>query len=103
MELPESDNFSDMAAGSPPPGAVPALRDLLPAPAVQAMVRAWLAEDVPSFDYGGAVVGDKLETANLLCKAPVCGSGSRRHAPHAGEALLHSNQDLVQPSADMAS
>jgi hypothetical protein len=32
---------------------------------------AWQAEDAPSFDYGGFVVGDKPETASLLAKAPV--------------------------------
>jgi nicotinate-nucleotide pyrophosphorylase (carboxylating) len=32
-------------------------------------VAAWLDEDVPSFDVGGAVVGAKEETALLLCKA----------------------------------
>ena len=30
----------------------------------------WLAEDVPAFDYGGFVVGEKRETAVLLCKSP---------------------------------
>ena len=30
----------------------------------------WLAEDVPAFDYGGFVVGEKIETAVLLCKSP---------------------------------
>ena len=34
-------------------------------------VRHWLAEDTPSFDYGGFVVGDSEETALLLCKS--CG------------------------------
>jgi nicotinate-nucleotide pyrophosphorylase (carboxylating) len=41
------------------------------------MVRAWIKEDVPSFDIGGAVVGEKMETATLFCKAPV-GGGYRR-------------------------
>jgi nicotinate-nucleotide pyrophosphorylase (carboxylating) len=31
-------------------------------------VRDWLAEDVPSFDIGGAVVGETLEEALLLMK-----------------------------------
>jgi nicotinate-nucleotide pyrophosphorylase (carboxylating) len=26
-------------------------------------------EDIPSFDYGGCVVGDKAEVATLYCKA----------------------------------
>ena len=29
----------------------------------------WIAEDVPAFDYGGFVVGEKMETAVLLCKS----------------------------------
>lgn len=31
-------------------------------------VTAWLSEDVPSFDYGGYVVGNTPETATLWCK-----------------------------------
>jgi len=30
----------------------------------------WLAEDVPAFDYGGFIVGEKTEIAVLLCKSP---------------------------------
>jgi len=30
---------------------------------------AWLQEDIPSFDYGGLVVGDKDEEAILYCKS----------------------------------
>ena len=37
------------------------------------IVRAWLHEDVHSFDIGGAVVGDKEEVALLNCKGSVCG------------------------------
>ncbi|XP_013398558.1 nicotinate-nucleotide pyrophosphorylase [carboxylating] [Lingula anatina] len=33
-------------------------------------VREWLKEDTPNFDYGGFVVGEKIETAVLLCKSP---------------------------------
>jgi hypothetical protein len=40
-------------------------------PPLGEMVRGWLAEDIPSFDYGGAVVGDKPETMTLYCKSPV--------------------------------
>ena len=40
---------------------------------VYVYVRAWIQEDVPSFDIGGAVVGDKEEVALLNCKASVCG------------------------------
>eukprot|EP00037_Helgoeca_nana_P002520 m.34384 g.34384 ORF g.34384 m.34384 type:complete len:299 (+) comp12645_c0_seq1:1360-2256(+) len=39
-------------------------------PPLGEMVRGWLAEDIPSFDYGGAVVGDKPETMTLYCKSP---------------------------------
>eukprot|EP01113_Clastostelium_recurvatum_P031805 TRINITY_DN4012_c0_g1_i1.p1 TRINITY_DN4012_c0_g1~~TRINITY_DN4012_c0_g1_i1.p1 ORF type:complete len:308 (+),score=106.14 TRINITY_DN4012_c0_g1_i1:38-925(+) len=42
---------------------------LLPPSAVAQLVRSWLAEDIPSFDYGGAVVGDKHGTATLWGKA----------------------------------
>ena len=31
-------------------------------------VNEWLKEDTPSFDYGGFVVGEKVEKAFLLCK-----------------------------------
>lgn len=43
---------------------------LLPTTAVQAHVRLWLQEDLPAFDFGGFVVGEKEETAVLLCKSP---------------------------------
>ncbi|KAJ3330154.1 hypothetical protein HDU76_006306 [Blyttiomyces sp. JEL0837] len=33
------------------------------------IVTAWLAEDVPSFDYGGFVVGETDQVAVLYCKA----------------------------------
>ena len=42
-------------------------------PPLGPLVRSWITEDVPSFDYGGAVVGDKGETMTLFCKAPVRG------------------------------
>ena len=32
---------------------------------VDSMVQAWLKEDIPSFDYGGFVVGNKKEVAIL--------------------------------------
>ncbi|KAH9256744.1 nicotinate-nucleotide diphosphorylase (carboxylating) [Batrachochytrium salamandrivorans] len=32
-------------------------------------VSGWLDEDTPSFDYGGFVVGETLQTAALYCKA----------------------------------
>jgi len=41
---------------------------LLP-PHYRLMVEGWLKEDIPSFDYAGYVVGDKIEKAVLLCKS----------------------------------
>lgn len=35
-------------------------------------VSRWLAEDVPSFDIGGFVVGDDQKSATLWCKESVC-------------------------------
>ncbi|KAJ2709642.1 nicotinate-nucleotide diphosphorylase (carboxylating) [Coemansia spiralis] len=32
-------------------------------------IEAWLAEDIPSFDYGGYVVGDDEKSATLYCKS----------------------------------
>lgn len=46
------------------------LQCLLPPTSVSDLVRSWLQEDMPSFDYGGIVVGEKRETAVLLCKSP---------------------------------
>ena len=42
---------------------------------VQESVRLWLKEDIPSFDYAGVVVGNRPETAVLLCKSAgvLCG------------------------------
>ena len=37
---------------------------------VNDLVRSWLKEDIPGFDYGGTVVGDLEEKAVLLCKSP---------------------------------
>lgn len=45
------------------------LRDLLPSHWTTS-VTSWLAEDTPSFDYGGFVVGSSPRTAQLLCKSP---------------------------------
>ena len=36
----------------------------------KSLVRTWLHEDVPSFDYGGFVVGSAPAEAHLLAKAP---------------------------------
>lgn len=43
------------------------LSNLLP-PSWKTQVTAWLDEDVPSFDYGGYVVGEAERTAFLLGK-----------------------------------
>ena len=47
---------------------------LLP-PHYHQLVRSWLQEDIPSFDYGGYVVGTGQREAVLLCKSPgiLCG------------------------------
>ena len=45
------------------------LADLLPSH-FKTQITSWLAEDTPSFDYGGFVVGSKPRTAQLLCKSP---------------------------------
>ena len=42
----------------------------LPTGTLNDLVRSWLKEDVPSFDYGGTVVGEREEKAVLLCKSP---------------------------------
>ncbi|KAJ1889008.1 nicotinate-nucleotide diphosphorylase (carboxylating), partial [Kickxella alabastrina] len=47
---------------------------LLP-PTFTRTIEAWLAEDIPSFDYGGFVVGDAPKTATLYCKSPGVLSG----------------------------
>lgn len=41
---------------------------LLP-PSWETKIDEWLKEDIPSMDYGGFVVGDKQERAEILCKA----------------------------------
>ena len=43
--------------------------DLLP-PSWTSTISAWLAEDTPSFDYGGFVVGSSPAEARLLAKSP---------------------------------
>ena len=44
--------------------------DLLPKESVETLVKAWLAEDIPNFDYGGFAVGEKHKSAQLLLKSP---------------------------------
>lgn len=41
---------------------------LLP-PHYKTTITSWLAEDAPSFDYGGYVVGESPKTATLFCKS----------------------------------
>ncbi|GAM22794.1 hypothetical protein SAMD00019534_059690 [Acytostelium subglobosum LB1] len=43
---------------------------------LQKLIAEWLEEDIPSFDYGGAVVGDKPEVAHLLGKQQGVFSGT---------------------------
>ena len=43
---------------------------ILPTTTLNDLVHTWLSEDLPSFDYGGTVVGDREEKAVLLCKSP---------------------------------
>ncbi len=45
----------------------PALANLLP-PSWKTKVSEWLAEDTPSFDYGGYIVGEAPREAFLLGK-----------------------------------
>jgi len=66
------------ADGAPPAANLPlptqasnahgSLADLLPSHFTTEITR-WLAEDTPSFDYGGFVVGSEPRTAQLLCKS----------------------------------
>ena len=50
-------------------------RHILSPTICQSLVRLWLKEDIPSFDYAGIVVGDAVEEAVLICKSPgtLCG------------------------------
>ncbi|GAA5821624.1 hypothetical protein JCM3770_005704 [Rhodotorula araucariae] len=56
----------------PPPASLPAplgvYAHLLP-PSWKSVITAWLAEDTPSFDYGGFVVGETQEEATLWGKS----------------------------------
>lgn len=44
------------------------MSDLLHPNNIKDLVAYWLKEDMPSFDYGGFVVGEKEECAILLSK-----------------------------------
>lgn len=62
---------------------------LLP-PSYKEDIKRWLAEDCPSFDYAGYVIGDAPAEARLLGKDPV-----RRPIPSAGQQLdrqIHETQ-----------
>lgn len=51
------------------PSSNPDFSALLP-PNLSPLITSWLAEDTPSFDYGGFVVGNAPRTATLFCKSP---------------------------------
>jgi len=59
-------NMESTAAGS----RTTSLSSLLHPLKLRQLAADWLAEDVPAFDYGGFVVGEKTEAAVLLCKSP---------------------------------
>ncbi|XP_065176581.1 nicotinate-nucleotide pyrophosphorylase [carboxylating]-like [Sycon ciliatum] len=50
-------------------------QNLLTPESLKTLVRGWLAEDTPAFDYGGAIVGNRHEKAVLLVKSSgvLCG------------------------------
>ncbi|KIX99330.1 uncharacterized protein Z520_04906 [Fonsecaea multimorphosa CBS 102226] len=57
-----------MSTSSPSAPQHGTLADLLPSH-FTTQITAWLAEDTPSFDYGGFVVGSEPRSAQLLCKS----------------------------------
>lgn len=61
-----SDKHKMSAAGAPTHGNP---SDLLP-PSWKNIIPIWLAEDTPSFDYGGFVVGSSPAEAHLFAKSP---------------------------------
>lgn len=70
--------MSSNGAAVPPASSLPlpiettqqgSLADLLPSHFTTDITR-WLAEDTPSLDYGGFVVGSAPRSAQLLCKSP---------------------------------
>ncbi|SCW02942.1 LAFE_0F17678g1_1 [Lachancea fermentati] len=66
-------------------------KNLLPANgAWKQDVSNWLQEDVPSFDFGGFVVGSDAKTATLLCKQEGVLSG----VPFAEEVFKQCNLDV---------
>ncbi|ELU13649.1 hypothetical protein CAPTEDRAFT_150616 [Capitella teleta] len=72
---------------------------------VQEVVREWLKEDTPSFDFGGFVVGEKEETAVLLCKSPGVIAGAPFFSAVFEELncqveWLHPEGTFIDPSLD---
>lgn len=54
----------------------PQLSDLLPVSSQwKNKITSWIQEDIPDFDYGGYVVGNRHQTASLFCKSDgiLCG------------------------------
>ncbi|KAI9230616.1 MAG: nicotinate-nucleotide pyrophosphorylase [Piptocephalis tieghemiana] len=49
---------------------MPSYQSLIPPSTLASQVTAWLAEDIPSMDYGGQVVGQEERRAVLLAKSP---------------------------------
>ena len=43
--------------------------NLLPKNHLDKLVDQWIEEDIPSFDYGGFVVGNVQSSAVILCKS----------------------------------
>ncbi|KAK5575012.1 hypothetical protein RB653_010267 [Dictyostelium firmibasis] len=52
------------------------LSQLLPKFKIEKIIKEWLEEDIPSFDYGGCVVGSDEKVAHLLGKQTGVFSGS---------------------------
>ena len=46
------------------------LSSLLPQEKVSSLIRSWLEEDTPNFDFGTFVVGQRHQRAQLLIKSP---------------------------------
>lgn len=83
-------------------GMGPRYECLLP-PGWAEQVQQWLREDIPSFDYGGFVVGDAQKTALLYCKAQVplrAPSPPLKHHPksHPMQALFFTHHLLTNLS-----
>ena len=79
---------------------------LLP-PHYRQLVRSWLQEDIPSFDYGGFVVGNGRREAVLLCKSPgvLCGVPfftAVFEELGCGVEWLYTEGSLLQPVCEVA-